>query len=514
MKIRSIANIRVLLTLCVLVCIASNAYADGKNTYNSSLTVTPSPKGAGLVYVGKSSGTPISGEAQTVSQTKEEKESEKSNHTYYVNAKVTKDGYKFLGWAENESTNILNKTANTTFNLTSNENLNKAKYFRYAIFARMTGDPASNSTINFGEVVGNQKYQKEIVITHAHADKISITAPNGFTVFPTATESSASEKETTITITFDAKEIGTYKGTLTISSTTDGLDPLTYNLEASVAKIAQSLESWNIQETYTVADKVTLQAKTNIGKTDFTFSVVSSTPNDIVQIDGNTMTFKGTGTATIQAYQAGGGLYDAFTTTQTITINKATPTIVTTPTASNISYTQVLGESNLSGGQATINWQGNENTHVEGHFQWKQPMLVPSANNGNPQQQTLVFVPNREDLYNRVECRTTLTVAQINQTLTWNQDLPTTVVEGEQIPLTTHVTSGRPISYTFSPDYLGEQFTKVVATNPDTLIALQRGKGTVTAVCPGDADYKESNAITKTYTYWDNHASLGTCPIW
>ena len=126
MKIRSIANIRVLLTLCILVCIASNAYADGSKTYYSSLTVTPSPKGAGFVYVGKTSGQPTSGKAQTVSQTKE---NDSSNHRYYVNAKVTKDGYKFLGWAADESTNILNKTANTTFDLASNEKENDAKHF-------------------------------------------------------------------------------------------------------------------------------------------------------------------------------------------------------------------------------------------------------------------------------------------------------------------------------------------------------------------------------------------------
>lgn len=887
MKIRSIANIRVLLTLCILVCIASNAYGD---KYRSSLTVTPSPKGAGLVYVGKSSGTPISGEEQKVSQ---EKEDDSSNHIYYVDAKATKSGYIFLGWSEKNDAIELQTPAQTKFSLKSGKN-KTIDYKRYAIFARMTGDPASNSTINFGEAVEGRESTQTITIIHAHAGTISLTTTGDFSVSSTSIASTASETATPITITFSPQGQGPKTGTLTVSSN-NGLSNLTYTLQgvgyakpsvqwntnfseqitsgvtlsvgdtlrascvsgqtitysdyntdyfssaiddagepvlvvkesisgtisnvsvkvnlekredtywaahsetftlgltnltpqyilwtdnisnltnknlsytkeltavaynsktnqpsglpitytvdktdyvsvsgntltvkavggpttitasvagnasyapASVSKIVkvidatkpcdteddysdgsfnknnthtiyptlpdkltfnarrgsvlllnhlyvveyngltkiyeteckysdissgnagtdkeitlqptttrvefkttanntyyitdikttrrtscevdktslhyasypgqaitqtvkcayantmiflslqsgsnwtvtpesfgecggegeqaiqvtfssqtkgefsdvlyiknnvgtilkeisltasvttqeQLLESWNIQETYTVADKVTLQAKTNIGKTDFTFSVVSSTPNDIVQIDGNTMTFKGTGTATIKAYQAGGGLYDAFTTTKTITINKATPTIVTTPTASNISYTQVLGKSNLSGGQATINWQGNENTLVEGHFQWKQPMLVPSANYGNPQQQSLVFVPNREDLYNRVECQTTLTVAQINQTLTWNQDLPTTVVEGEQIPLTTTVTSGRPISYTFSPYYLGEQATKVVATNPDTLIALQRGKGTVTAVCPGDADYKASNAITK-----------------
>lgn len=325
---------------------------------------------------------------------------------------------------------------------------------------------------------------------------LSLQSGSYWTVNPESFGECGGEGEQAIQVTFSSQTKGEFSDVLYIKNNV-GTILKEIPLTASVTTQEQLLESWNIQETYTVADKVTLQAKTNIGKTDFTFSVVSSTPADIVQIDGNTMTFKGTGTATIQAYQAGGGLYDAFTTTKTITINKATPTITTPPTASNISYTQALGKSNLSGGQATINWQGNENTPVEGHFQWKQPMFVPSANYGNPQQQSLVFVPTREDLYNRVECQTTLTVAQINQTLTWNQDLPTTVVEGELIPLTTTVTSGRPISYTFFPDYLGEQFTKVVATNPDTLIALQRGKGTVTAVCPGDADYKASNAITK-----------------
>ena len=325
---------------------------------------------------------------------------------------------------------------------------------------------------------------------------LSLQSGSNWTVTPESFGECGGEGEQVIQVTFSSQTKGEFSDVLYIKNNV-GTILKEIPLTASVTTQEQLLESWNIQETYTVADKVTLQAKTNIGKTDFTFSVESSTPADIVQIDGNTMTFKGTGTATIKAYQAGGGLYDAFTTTKTITINKATPTIITPPTASNISYTQTLSMSNLSGGQATINWQGNENTPVEGHFQWKEIMLVPSANYGNPQQQTLVFVPNRGDLYNRVECQTTLTVAQINQTLTWNQDLPTTVVEGEQIPLTTTVTSGRPISYTFSPDYLGEQATKVVATNPDTLIALQRGKGTVTAVCPGDADYKASNAITK-----------------
>lgn len=325
---------------------------------------------------------------------------------------------------------------------------------------------------------------------------LSLESGSNWTVNPESFGECGGEGEQAIQVTFSSQTKGEFSDVLYIKNNV-GTILKEIPLTASVTTQEQLLESWNIQETYTVADKVTLQAKTNIGKTDFTFSVDSSTPADIVQIDGNTMTFKGTGTATIKAYQAGGGLYDAFTTTKTITINKATPTIITPPTASNISYTQTLGMSNLSGGVVTIDWQGNENTPVEGHFQWKEIMLVPSANYGNPQQQTLVFVPNREDLYNRVECQTTLTVAQINQTLTWNQDLPTTIVEDELIPLTTTVTSGRPISYTFSPDYLGEQATKVVATNPDTLIALQRGKGTVTAVCPGDADYKASNAITK-----------------
>lgn len=474
-------------------------------TFEASAEASPSVGGKVIIGIDATPGTPTQS-AVNVSIKKDSKFSwggyKEASTTFYYKASANAN-YVFKGWSTDINANSGNTNASYSIKLTGKgngkiwEDVKKTASKQYAIFARLTGNPTSGSEIDFGEVVGGMIYQKEIVITHAHAGNISISAPKGFSVSPTTIESSASETETTITITFDAKEIGTYKGTLKISSTTDGLDPLTYNLEASVAKIAQSLESWNIQETYTVADKVTLQAKTTIGKTDFTFSVDSSTPNDIVQIDGNTMTFKGTGTATIKAYQAGGGLYDVLTTTKTITINKAKPTIVTTPTASNISYTEALGMSNLSGGQATINWQGNENTLVEGHFQWKQPMFVPSANYGNPQQQSLVFVPTREDLYNRVECQTTLTVAQINQTLTWNQDLPTTVVEGEQIPLTTTVTSGRPISYTFSPNYLGEQVTKVVATNLDTLIALQRGKGTVTAVCPGDADYKESNAITK-----------------
>ena len=400
--------------------------------------------------------------------------------------------------SDNAGTNIAITLQPTTTHVVFKAS-DKATYTYYITdikTTRRTSCEVDKTSLHYASYPG-QAITQTVKCTYANTMIfLSLESGSNWTVNPESFGECGGEGEQAIQVTFSSQTKGEFFDVLYIKNNV-GTILKEISLTASVTTQEQLLESWNIQETYTVADKAILQAKTNIGKTDFTFSVESSTPNDIVQIDGNTMTFKGTGTATIQAYQAGGGLYDAFTTTKTITINKATPTIITPPTASNISYTQALGKSNLSGGVVTIDWQGNENTPVEGHFQWKQPMFVPSANYGNPQQQTLVFVPNREDLYNRVECQTTLTVAQINQTLTWNQDLPTTVVEGEQIPLTTTVTSGRPISYTFSPDYLGKQATKVVATNPDTLIALQRGKGTVTAVCPGDADYKASNAITK-----------------
>ncbi len=62
----------------------------------------------------------------------------------------------------------------------------------------------------------------------------------------------------------------------------------------------------------------------------FTYSVTAG--SDIISMSGNTITVLKAGSATVQASQAASGNYLAATKTATITINRATPTLVTSQT--------------------------------------------------------------------------------------------------------------------------------------------------------------------------------------
>jgi thermitase len=83
-----------------------------------------------------------------------------------------------------------------------------------------------------------------------------------------------------------------------------------------------------------------------------------------------------------------------------ITIAKATPAIISAPTASAITYGQTLASSTLSGGSAS----------VVGNFAW----TMPSANlNLGTSSQGVIFTPNDRTNYNTVTTLVSVTVNQV-----------------------------------------------------------------------------------------------------
>ena len=208
------------------------------------------------------------------------------------------------------------------------------------------------------------------------------------------------------------------------------------NLTASVTVRPQHLDTWNIESTYNTTDQTTLAASTEEGRSNFDFTVKSSTPEGIVSIsDAGVMTFSGAGTAEIVAHESGGGIYDEFTSEPyTITINKVTPTISANP-AATVTYNSTLANNQLSGGGATVTLRGVDNTPVEGSFVWKNAGQKVSDKAGENYEYPVVFKPSDDAMYNDVEGIALVTVNRADGALAMNDGEVEVSVTGNQATL-------------------------------------------------------------------------------
>lgn len=94
--------------------------------------------------------------------------------------------------------------------------------------------------------------------------------------------------------------------------------------------------------------------------------------------------------------------YGPATTTVTIIVKKATPTITTLPTASAITYGESLSDSSLTGGSAS----------VAGTFSWTAGTTKPSVMDSGTTEYSVTFTPTDSDNYNETTTTVTLIVNQ------------------------------------------------------------------------------------------------------
>ena len=215
-----------------------------------------------------------------------------------------------------------------------------------------------------------------------------------------------------VTLTFSAAETGTYTDTLYIKSNT-GKDYGFVKLTAEVTALAQFLDTWNIEDTYNTTDQTTLSAKTTENKTNFTFSVQSSNPANIVNIDANgQMTFNGSGTAVIKAVCPAYGIYDEFATTHNITVNKVTPDIATEPIVAEIKYKGSFANSQLSGGKATVTLRGTAGTEVAGSFKWATLNGTTVDDAAGDHNYSITFTPKDGGMYNSQTFTQSVTISR------------------------------------------------------------------------------------------------------
>ena len=107
--------------------------------------------------------------------------------------------------------------------------------------------------------------------------------------------------------------------------------------------------------------------------------------------------------------------YQTASTSVSVTVTKATPTITTAPTASSIVYCQTLASSTLSGGVGS----------VDGSFAWTTPTTAPNAGTAL---QSVTFTPTDTDNYQATATSVNVTVTKATPVITWSN--PADIVAG------------------------------------------------------------------------------------
>ena len=187
----------------------------------------------------------------------------------------------------------------------------------------------------------------------------------------------------------------------------------------------------------------------------------------IATVDGNQLTFLAAGEVTISAFAEDNEYYNMAILEKTIYVNAGlNESIVTAyPTATSITYGQTLGDSQLEGGQAT----------VEGEFVWADGGLFLSA---GKHVMLVLFVPVEQELYADVTLFVEVEVLPAEQTITWELNVPVVMLLGQTMPLTATASSDLPVSYELDKE-------GVVSIEGEVMTALAVGTVTVTATQDG-----------------------------
>src|ERR1019366_2849418 len=181
---------------------------------------------------------------------------------------------------------------------------------------------------------------------------------------------------------------------------------LTVNTTDSATGLISSLNPSTFGQSVTFTATVTASGPTPTGTIGFYdgATLLSTATLAGGAASYSTSTLSG-GTHTIAAQYGGDTHHTGSSTSLTQQVDKATPTVTTWPTASNISYGQTLASSTLSGGVAT----------PAGSFGWTTPSTAPGAGTAS---QSVTYTPTDTTNYNTATGSASVTVAKADPNVT------------------------------------------------------------------------------------------------
>ena len=261
-------------------------------------------------------------------------------------------------------------------------------------------------------------------------------------------------------------------------------------VHAVVNKAKQSI-IWeqDFSEVY-VVDTLYLEAK---ALTELYYKI---TDWETASIDENQLVFFKAGTLLVDAIAKEDDFYYGDTLSVVITINPEENTSFVTeyPTATSIVYGQMLGESKLEGGAAT----------VDGEFKWNDgDILLPVGKH----YMLAIFAPAQAELYADVEFMVEVVVTKAPQTIDWTGDVPAMLELGDTVTLTATASSGLEVVYELDVE-------GVVEIDGEYMIAIGEGTVNVTATQDGldefgKANYLPADPVTYTITVIKSDVNTG-----
>ena len=268
--------------------------------------------------------------------------------------------------------------------------------------------------------------------------------------------------------------------------------PVLDSVEVIVNKAPQTITWDNNFENVLVSDTIVLNAS---AKTTITYEVSDI---DVATLEGTLLYFHRGGTINVTAYAEESELYLANTLVRELIVTPAKPIIYKWPTASGITYGQLLGESILTGGQAS----------TDGIFEWVDPNETFEVGEYAPY---VRFTPDDQASFAIVENQVEINVTPARQTIKW--ELTDFVIEvGDTLHLTAVATSGLEVTYTLDNEELAE-------ISGNILIGLQVGMVTITASQSGVyvdefgdeyANYLAAESVSQTITIVAKDINTGT----
>ena len=170
----------------------------------------------------------------------------------------------------------------------------------------------------------------------------------------------------------------------------------TVTLNANVlGGLTQNITSTNIKTSYLTTDSAHLNATTDRGLTNFTYS---ASPAGVASFDGNVMTFSQSGTIAITVTEEGNATFnEATTTVNNVVVSQAVPNIAENPSVATIKYKDSFANGLFSGGKATVTLRGVENTEVDGTFGWTNSGNVGDGEGSHDY--SVTFTPTNGNMY-------------------------------------------------------------------------------------------------------------------
>jgi len=197
----------------------------------------------------------------------------------------------------------------------------------------------------------------------------------------------------------------------------------------------------------------------------------TTTPSGVAVLfkyNGSTNAPKNVGTYIVTAEVVDTTAYYSAPTSGSLVVAKGTPSIVSAPSASGITYGQTLADSSLTGGSGS----------VAGAFTFTSPSTSPNAGTAN---QGITFTPTDTANYNTTTGTVSVVVAKASQTINFPW-LPNGTVGGSAA-LTATSSAGLAISYSSSD-------TSVATISGSTVNFVGAGIVSITASQAGNSNYE------------------------